>query len=161
MINLIDDGVFKLENLASHFRGMDSNEVFLYLVNKDFDLGIKFLEGLLTSEFLKLGGYLKFVPYLHSLGIRTISTSKFSVFMKERGLFERYFTSRTLSALKFYATIIIKYTESRVEFLKQLGLYNDDMSFSEINSLVHGIFGFDFDTAKDRYADHYFVNLKI
>ncbi len=164
MLELIDDGVFDLDELASNFRGMDANDVFVTLASEDFPLGNEYLKGWLTAKYLKLGGERgSFEKYLRDLGFKlsSLDSGTFYKFRKRMNLYGHYDSKDYIPLLRFYATVVIKDFDTIYGFIHHMGLYEDSMYAWERETLVVDLFGFDFDTAQDIYHDHYFGHLKI
>jgi hypothetical protein len=169
MFELIDDGIFDLDELATHFRGMDTNDIMVALASEYFPLGNKYLKGWLTAKFLQLGGETHLLEgYLMDLGI-SLNSIKYSGgtfynFRKQEALYKDYERRDYIPLLKFYATALIKDCNTDIELLRQLGLLNlfpEELSAWERHMLIVDLFGWNFDTAKDIYKDHYFGHLQI
>lgn len=164
MFELMDDGIFDLEELASYFRAMDAHDVFVALASEGFPMGNEYLKGWLTAKYLKVSGEFDkrdlFVKYLLDKEI-IISTkgSIFYQFRKRELLYEHYQREDFIPLLRFYASIIIKDYDTIYGFINHLGLHWEN--HRELEALVYDLFGFDFDTAKDIYSDHYFGRLQI
>lgn len=127
-------------------------------------MGNQYLKGLITANYLKLGGRAGLEGYLLDLGVSLSSLKGSGFFWRFRireDLYGHYERGEYIPLLKFYATFVIRQSESVDDFLKQLGLFKEDIHSWECDLLVVDIFGVDFDTAKDIYSDHYFGHLRI
>lgn len=164
MFDLMDNGILDLPSLASYFKGMDANDVLVFLASKNNRIGNEFLKGLITSEYLKQGSRDRLEDYLLDLGVSFSSVRGSGSFYKFRireDLFGYYQRDDYIPLLKFYATFVIKHSRNRDDFLARLGLLEEELVSWERDLLVVDIFGIDFDTAKDLYSDHYFGHLQI
>ncbi|MCK4380217.1 MAG: hypothetical protein KAW51_03700, partial [Candidatus Lokiarchaeota archaeon] len=176
MFELMDDGIFDLDELATHFRGMDTHEVFKALASKDFLVGNEYLKGWLTAKYLKVcgdsynhGDFVIFKKYLEGKGIQTPIGGSFDRFRIQEFLWEHYKRQDFIPLLRFYASMIIKDHDTIYGFLNHLGLITgtytsptrDGMHIWELESIVIDLFGYDFDTAKDIYSGRYFGHLSV
>ncbi|MFW9876196.1 MAG: hypothetical protein ACFFG0_24095, partial [Candidatus Thorarchaeota archaeon] len=107
MFELIDDGIFDLDELASHFRGMDANDVLVALASENFPMGDEYLKRWLTAKFLQLGGERHLLEkYLMDLGVSfsSVRSGTFYDFRKREALYEHYDRGDYIPLLRFYAT---------------------------------------------------------
>jgi len=182
MFELMDDGIFDLDELATHFRSMNTNDVFVSLATKNFPLGNEYLKGWFTARCLRIFGS-DFISDFHQRGLiydnlkdmgvtADPATGIFYEFRKRTSLWEHYQRGDFGPLLRFYAKMIIKDYDTIYGFLHHLGLIPKEIYFPssdffpqslpwELDQIVTDLLGYDFDTAKDIYSDRYFGHLQI
>ncbi len=178
MFTLMDDeGILDLNEIAPHFRSMDTNDVFLTLASKHFPMGNEYLKGWLTAKYLQLFSDFNekdlFEKYLHDLGIKVSiqrelsSHGTYDEFRMQEAIYEHWQRKDYIPLLRFYAKLIVKDHDTIYGFLHHLGLMQETYTSSggrniwELESIVIDLLGYDFDIAKDIYKDHYLGRLQI
>jgi len=163
IFTLIDSGIRTIPELATYFKGMNSDEIFQFLASKNFPLGNLYLEGLISSTILKLE-WSSLLPsqskILSELGISSHLTYSLRDFITRRKLKSISFfkTEDLITMLKPYARIIVKHFDKASDLLKAINWY--DESPMEIYLRIKELFGVNFKDAKRIYTNG-FLTLDI
>ena len=167
MFELMDDGIFDLDELATHFRGLDANGVFLTLASEHFPMGNEYLKGWLTAKYLREFDFdknlvpQKFEEYLDKLGISVATRGVYHDLRTRESLYEHWQRKDFIPLLRFYASMVIKDYDTIYGFIHHLGLFREGMSAWERESIVFDLLRYHFDTATDISKNHYFGRLQI
>jgi len=164
MLDLIyKEGIYDLDKLATKFRAMDANDIFVTLASIEFPLGNEYLKGWLTTKHLKTRSDSNFrieddmtllYEYLDDLGIKNSRVKEF-----KKSFHNNWVRKNYIPLLRVYASIVIRDHDTIYGFLHHLGLIpdvytsptHDGMHIWELENIVIDLLGYDFDTAKDIY----------
>ncbi len=176
---IINENIYELDKLASYFRGMSPNDMFIALASPDFPAGNEYLKGWLTARYLRIyGGYSfykdVFYKSLYDMGITSVynyERGTFHKFIRRESLYEYYKRGDFISPLRSYAKMVIKDFDTVYGFLHHLGLFPEIYFHTqdnfpqrppwELDHIVIDLLGFDFDTAQDIYYYEDFRHLLI
>ena len=162
VFEILDIETPSLKELADHFNGMNTNDLFKLLADKNNPGGNDYLKGYLAKMLITLGGSLNLEKYLRTLSVTDYAVNTFMLReMNLRGTtqLQRFIELELnnvnvhdlIKWMKFYATTLIKHVDTSGELLQQLGL--DSESSIMKKSYIKQLFGVSFDVAKDMYVD--------
>ena len=157
ILNLIDSGIWTLNELASYFRGMDKYDLFAFLARKDSTLGNLYLKGLISSVLLGYGedSYITYGGLMKKLGVPTWDDLSLTRFMRKEMKGIRDITKDDLIQwIGPYASMIVKHFDTPMELLKYLNL-DDKLPYNSVNRMMFQLFGMTFEKAKKTFTAGY------